>query len=82
MATLGGGRLAPAVGTNHFGTVGYDGPCPAGTSRGRYVARIYALDDPLGLDPGVSGDQLLATVEGRSLASGRAVRTFAYPGTE
>lgn len=82
VTAFGDGHLVPAVGTNHFGTVGYDGPCPAGAVRGRYAARVYALDNPLGLEPGASGDRVLAAVERQSLASGQVVGAFAYPEAE
>lgn len=53
-------------GKNDFGQVGFGGPCPpAGTHR--YFFKFHALDQLLGLAPGVSKVQVLAAMEGHVL---------------
>jgi Raf kinase inhibitor-like YbhB/YbcL family protein len=51
-------------GRNDSGNIGYVGPCPpSGTHR--YFARLYALRDRLGLEPGATYEQLLNAMEGK-----------------
>jgi Raf kinase inhibitor-like YbhB/YbcL family protein len=55
-------------GENDFGTVGYGGPCPPGGETHRYVFRLLALDEALGLEGGASRDELLDAIEGHVVA--------------
>jgi Raf kinase inhibitor-like YbhB/YbcL family protein len=71
---------APAeavVGTNDFGEPGYGGPQPpVGDDAHRYVFRVVAVSEPLGLAPGFSGDELRRAVDGKELASGTLVGLY------
>lgn len=58
-------------GNNDFGKIGYGGPCPPPGQPHRYRFTLYALDQPLELEAGVSKKQLLAAMEGHILAQGR-----------
>ena len=57
-------------GMNSFGRIGYGGPCPPKGSTHRYIFRLYALNEPLPLGPGVSRNDLLKAMEGRIIATG------------
>ncbi|WP_255151038.1 YbhB/YbcL family Raf kinase inhibitor-like protein [Halorarius halobius] len=66
-----------AQGTNGFGNLGYGGPCPPrGDGPHTYRFRLFALESSTGLDPGASRDDLLAAVDGRSLARTTLTGTF------
>jgi hypothetical protein len=55
-------------GTNQFGNVGYNGPCPpSGTHR--YYFRLSALDTPLNLPSGSAREDLDAALKGHVLAT-------------
>lgn len=57
-----------AQGVNDFGRIGWGGPCPPPGKPHRYVFRLLALAEPMGLRPGASKGELLRSVEGRVLA--------------
>ena len=62
-------------GQNGFGRAGYGGPCPpSGTHR--YVVTLYALSEPLSVEPGFSPADLRSAMEGRVLATGRLTGTY------
>jgi hypothetical protein len=62
-------------GTNDFGKIGYDGPCPpSGTHR--YYFKLYALDSVLTLKPGASKIQLLGAMKGHILGETQLMGTF------
>jgi Raf kinase inhibitor-like YbhB/YbcL family protein len=62
-------------GTNDFGRIGYDGPCPpSGTHR--YYFKLYALDSLLNLKPGSNKLQLLGAMKGHILAMTQLMGTF------
>lgn len=64
-------------GLNSWRTVGYRGPAPpAGHGLHRYHFKLYALDAPLRLDPGLDKPGLLAAIEGHVLASVELVGTY------
>jgi Raf kinase inhibitor-like YbhB/YbcL family protein len=64
-------------GRNDFGRTGYDGPAPpAGDKPHRYVFRLYALDTPLNLKPGVSAEELRAAMAGHILDVGETVGIY------
>lgn len=52
-------------GRSDFGDIGYGGPCPSDGKAHRYVVRLYALDEWLGLPPGATREEVLAATEGR-----------------
>jgi hypothetical protein len=56
---------------NDFGRSGYGGPCPPPGGPHRYRFTLYALDQPLALEAGISKKQLLATMQGHMLAQGQ-----------
>jgi Raf kinase inhibitor-like YbhB/YbcL family protein len=62
-------------GMNSWRRVGYGGPCPPG-GRHRYFFRVYALDAPLGLKPGVSNTTLLEAMAGHILGEGALMGTY------
>lgn len=58
-------------GINTNGTIGYDGPAPPpGHGPHTYHFKVYALDTELDVDPGLSKNALLASMEGHILAQG------------
>ena len=62
-------------GRNGFGRAGYGGPCPpSGTHR--YVVTLYALSEPLSVEPGFSAADLRSAMEGRVLATGKLTGTY------
>lgn len=63
-------------GITDFRKIGYGGPCPP-RGRHRYYFKLYALDGMLPLQPGATKQQLLKAMEGRILAQGSLMGTFA-----
>jgi Raf kinase inhibitor-like YbhB/YbcL family protein len=63
-------------GTNDFGNLGYRGPCPPSGSPHRYRFSLYALDQKLDLQPGISKTQLQAAMEGHILDQGELTGLF------
>src|SRR5687768_16586323 len=62
-------------GKNSGGNLGYSGPCPpSGTHR--YVFKLYALDEMLGLSSGADNGELLKAMEGHILAQGELMGMF------
>jgi len=62
-------------GKNSGGNLGYNGPCPpSGTHR--YIFKLYALDEMLGLSSGADKGELLKAMEGHILAQGELMGTF------
>ena len=56
-------------GTNDFGKLGYNGPCPPRGAPHRYFWKLYALDTAPVLQPGATRQQLLDAIEGHTLAT-------------
>jgi hypothetical protein len=73
-----GGTLADGSlqGKNSAGRLAYDGPCPPKGSPHHYSWRLYALDQPLDLQPGVTKDELLNAMAGHLLAQAELVGLF------
>jgi phosphatidylethanolamine-binding protein (PEBP) family uncharacterized protein len=66
-----------AEGENSFGKVGYSGPCPPkGDKPHHYVATVYALSRPLGLEAGAKPDPVMAAIRASSVASGSVTGTY------
>jgi Raf kinase inhibitor-like YbhB/YbcL family protein len=63
-------------GRNGFGRLGYGGPCPPPGRAHRYVIDLYALDAPLGLNPGATREAVEAATRGHVL--GQAALTGGY----
>jgi Raf kinase inhibitor-like YbhB/YbcL family protein len=57
-------------GENDFGEIGYGGPCPPTGRAHRYQFALYALDQPLDLEAGISRGQLLNAMQSHVLAQG------------
>ena len=55
------------VGTNDFGRLGYNGPCPPPGKPHRYFFKVYALDTMLELEEGATKQELLNAMEGHIL---------------
>jgi len=62
-------------GTNDFGNIGYDGPCPPGGTH-RYYFKLYALDTNLGVEAGITKSQLLKSIKGHILAEGQLMGRY------
>ncbi len=65
-------------GVNDMGATGYGGPCPPSGEEHRYVFRLLALDEELGLAGGASRDELFAALEGHVLGEARLTGTYAH----
>jgi Raf kinase inhibitor-like YbhB/YbcL family protein len=64
-------------GLNSSGTMGYRGPAPPkGHGVHHYHFKVYALDAALGLQPGMTKEELQAAMSGRILAEGELVGTY------
>lgn len=64
-------------GTNDFDERGYGAPCPPTEDTAhRYVFALYAVDEPLDMEPGASVDQIRDTLEETALAEGELVGTY------
>ncbi len=76
------GRLdnGAVQGRNDFGREGYGPPCPPRGSPHHYRFTLYALDAPLGLQPGASKQQVLDAMQGHIRAEGRLVGTYQRAG--
>lgn len=62
-------------GTNSFGNIGYNGPCPnSGTHH--YVFKLFALDTALGLERGVKKEEILSKIQGHILDEAEIVGTY------
>ena len=71
-----GGGDATA-GQNSFGNAGYNGPAPPpGHGPHHYYFWVYALDDDLGLEPGLDRRALLERIEDHVIEQARLVGTF------
>jgi Raf kinase inhibitor-like YbhB/YbcL family protein len=67
-------------GTSSFGEIGYGGPMPpAGSGPHRYFFKLYALDTPLDVTPGLSKDELLEAIKDHVLAKGELMGTYEVP---
>jgi hypothetical protein len=70
---------APPQGTNGFGRVGWGGPCPP-SGEHRYVFRLLALDEVLGLTGAPRAADVLAATEGHVLAEATLTGTYRRAG--
>jgi len=58
-------------GMNDFRRIGYGGPCPPPGAPHRYFFKLYALDSPLDLEPGLTKQKILDAMKGHILAQGQ-----------
>jgi Raf kinase inhibitor-like YbhB/YbcL family protein len=64
-------------GKNTWGTIGYRGPAPpSGHARHHYHFKLYALDSPLDLQPGLDKKELLDAISGHVLSYRELVGTY------
>jgi len=63
-------------GKNHFGKIGYGGPCPPLGRAHRYQFTLYALDSPLDLKAGASKKEVLDAMQRHILAQGQLTGTY------
>jgi Raf kinase inhibitor-like YbhB/YbcL family protein len=74
----GGDALA---GTNSFGNQGYNGPAPPpGHGRHHYYFWVYALDEDVGLEPGLDRRTVLDRIEDHVIEQARLVGTYVNGG--
>jgi Raf kinase inhibitor-like YbhB/YbcL family protein len=67
------------AGVNSFGNRGYNGPMPPeGHGAHHYYFWVYALDDELGLDAGLSRRELLERIEDHVIEQARLVGTHRH----
>lgn len=69
---LGGARQ----GVNDFGRIGYGGPCPPRGAPHRYFFKLYAVDIPTDLEPGLTKRQILDAIKGHVLAETQLMGTY------
>jgi len=62
-------------GKNDFRRIGYGGPCPPGGTH-RYYFKIYALDEELDVEVGITKKELLKAMEGHILALGQLMGRY------
>ena len=64
-------------GRNSFGRIGYGGPAPPrGHGTHHYHFRLFALDEPLEVRPGLDAAALRSAMSGHVLAEGDLVGTY------
>jgi Raf kinase inhibitor-like YbhB/YbcL family protein len=64
-----------SLGTNSFGHIGYNGPCPpSGTHR--YFFRIYGLDNSLKLEAGAEENDLVQAMKNHIIAEGELMGKY------
>jgi Raf kinase inhibitor-like YbhB/YbcL family protein len=63
-------------GRNSLGKVGYDGPLGTLNRTIRYRFRLFALDQPLELSPGVDREEFLAAAAGHVLEQSDLIATY------
>ncbi len=74
--TLEGGGIQ---GSSSFDLLGYGGPCPpSGTHR--YFFKLYALDQPIGLESGATKAEIEAVMEGHILDQAELMGRYSRQG--
>lgn len=64
-------------GMNGYDERGYGAPCPPEEDTAhRYTFTLYALDEPLGMEPGASADEVRDSLEEGAVAEGTLVGTY------
>ena len=67
-------------GKNHFGEMGYRGPCPPKGAAHYYHFKIYALDTMLSLPNGAGKKQLESAMENHIIGKGELIGTYQRKG--
>lgn len=71
------GEAPPLEGKNSGGEIGYMGPAPPpGHGGHHYYFWVYALDDELDLEPGLSRRELIDRIEDHVIEQARIVGTY------
>jgi hypothetical protein len=64
-------------GKNSWDRIGYGGPAPPeGHGTHHYYFKLYALDEPLSLEPGLDKEALLAAMKGHIITEAQVVGTY------
>ncbi len=63
-------------GTNDFGEIGYGGPQPPRGKAHRYFFRLYALREPLALNPGAKAREVRAALESKVISRAETMATY------
>lgn len=71
-----GAKGVGVEGVNSWGSRGYRGPCPPRGKTHRYVFKLYALSQALGLKPGASKAEVAKAMRGHILAEGQVIGRF------
>lgn len=75
-----GGKLKEPAGAlqgeNSFPSTGYGGPMPPPGKPHRYYFKLYALDAPLQVEPGLRKEALLEKMKGHILGQGELMGTY------
>jgi len=66
-------------GSNSFGRIGYDGPCPPSGQTHEYVFTLYAIDTLLDLNAGATKAQVLVAIEGHILDQSVLTGLYSVP---
>jgi Raf kinase inhibitor-like YbhB/YbcL family protein len=67
------------AGKNSLGNAGYNGPAPPpGHGVHHYYFWVYALDDDLGLEPGLDRRALLERIEDHVIEQARVIGTYEH----
>jgi Raf kinase inhibitor-like YbhB/YbcL family protein len=68
--------LSAVQGTNSFGKIGYNGPCPPAGQTHRYSFKVYGLDTELSLPAGAGKEQLVPAMQGHVVQFGETSVTY------
>ncbi|MEA3305905.1 MAG: YbhB/YbcL family Raf kinase inhibitor-like protein, partial [Candidatus Omnitrophota bacterium] len=63
-------------GESDFRKLGYGGPCPPPGPAHRYFFKLYALDEMLGLEHGLTKKALLKKMEGHIIEEAQIIGKF------
>ncbi len=70
--------IGASIGTNDFGKMEYDGPCPPKGSAHKYYFRLYAIDKMLDLPDGAKRSEVDAAMNGHKLGWGEMFGTYSH----
>lgn len=71
-----GTKIGVPQGLNHFGSVGYRGPCPPTGQTHRYFFKLYAIDVLLDLEEGATKSEVQKALEGHIISEAELVGTY------
>lgn len=70
------GEQLPVQGRNHFGELGYRGPCPPKGKPHRYFFKLYAIDKKLDLQSESTKKQLEDSIKGHILGQAELIGLY------